>query len=42
MNNKELAQIVAKDNIENILIVTTWDCEQNIEYAMFQIKCKDD
>ena len=35
-SGKNMIQIVAKDNTENILIVTTWDCDMNIEYAMFQ------
>ena len=30
-----MIQIVAKDNINNILIVVTWDCYFDKEYSMF-------
>lgn len=36
--SEDLIQIVAKDNYENILIIATWDCERNVEYAMYQVK----
>ena len=39
-SSKHMIQIVAKDNSENIMIVTTWDCDDNTEYAMFQTKCE--
>ena len=36
--SEKLIQVVAKDNIQNILIVVTWDCANNKEYSMFQHK----
>lgn len=33
-------QIIAKDNIENIIIIVTWNFDKNIETSMFQFKCE--
>jgi len=40
IESRDMVQIVAKDNQEDILIVTTWDCQDNIEFAMFQSRCE--
>jgi len=28
-------QIVAKDAVNNVMIIVTWDCDNNIEASMF-------
>jgi len=38
-SSDSMIQIVAKDNVQNILLVITWDCERNVEYSMVQVKC---
>ena len=35
VSNKECAQIVAKDNVEMILYIVTWNFELDIETSMF-------
>lgn len=35
---ENVIQIIARDNINNILIIMSWDFSQNIEYSMYQVK----
>ena len=35
-----IIQLIAKDNRRNILIVLSWDFENNKEFSMYQLKCK--
>ena len=32
-------QVIGKDNIKNILIIVTWNFEENVESGMYQCKC---
>ena len=32
---KDVIQIIARDNNNNILIIMTWDFKHNIEHSMF-------
>lgn len=39
---ENIIQIVAKDNTNNILIIMSWDFNQNSEHSMYQIKMDSD
>lgn len=32
-------QIIARETVRNVLIVLTWDFEENMEASMFQLNC---